>query len=105
MRCDLCLHRLCLFKTRSQAAHACDEGRVWVNGQPAKASRLIHPGDHIRFQDRMGRAEEEVEILALPEGSVSRAVAREMVRVIAHRLLEDPWAAPGDAPDTAPDTE
>jgi len=99
MRCDSALHRLCLFKTRSQAARACAEGRVWVNEQPARASRLIHPGDRIRFQDHLGRLEEEVEILSLPEGSVARAAAREMVRVLSRRRLEEPWALPGPSTD------
>ncbi len=82
MRIDLCLSRLCLFKTRSQAGRACDDGRVWLNGAPARASREVHPGDRIRFQDRLGRVTEEVEVLELPEGQVSRSAARDMVRRI-----------------------
>lgn len=68
MRCDLCLNRLCLYKTRSQAAKACLEGRVQVNGQPARAARPIRPGDRIRFQDPTGRFEEEVENPRFPRG-------------------------------------
>ena len=99
MRCDLCLHRLCLFKTRSQAAKACDEGRVWVNDQPARSSKLLHPGDRVRFQDRLRRREEEIEIVSVPAGMVSRAAARELYRLLAQRELEDPWAPP---PRSAP---
>jgi ribosomal 50S subunit-recycling heat shock protein len=64
MRIDLCLSRLCLMKTRSQAGKACDEGRVFLNGQPARAAR---------------------------EGNVSRQDARELYRVVGRRALEDPW--------------
>jgi ribosomal 50S subunit-recycling heat shock protein len=91
MRIDQALHRLCLFKTRSQAERACEDGRVWVNGHPARPSKLVRPGDRVRFQDRLGRVEQEIELLALPEGSVSRAAAREMVRIVSRRVLEDPW--------------
>ncbi len=91
MRIDLCLSRLCLMKTRSQASKACDEGRVFLNGQPVRPAREVHPGDRIRFQDRFRRYEEEVEVLALPEGNVSRAEARDLYRQIAKRVLEDPW--------------
>lgn len=89
MRIDLCLNRLCLFKTRSQAGRACDEGRVWLNGQPVRSSREVHPGDIIRFQDALGRTEREYEILAVPEGSVSKTQARDMVRLIAERFLDN----------------
>jgi ribosomal 50S subunit-recycling heat shock protein len=95
MRIDLLLSRLCLQKTRSQAARACDEGRVWLNGQPARSSREVRPGDHVRYLDRLGRVEEEVVILAIPQGSVSRIAAREMYRVIERRLPETGATPPG----------
>jgi ribosomal 50S subunit-recycling heat shock protein len=95
MRIDLCLHRLCLFKTRSQAGKACEENRVWLNGQLARASKVVHPGDRIRFLDRLGRCELEVEVLAVPEGSVSKAAAREMYRELSRRTVGDPWSGDG----------
>jgi ribosome-associated heat shock protein Hsp15 len=94
MRIDLCLSGLCLFKTRSQAGRACDEGKVWLNGQQARSAKDVHPGDRIRFTDRLGRIEQEVEVLVLPEGSVSRAAAHDMYRLIARRVLDDPWGGP-----------
>jgi ribosomal 50S subunit-recycling heat shock protein len=94
MRIDLCLSLLCLFKTRSQAGRACAEGRVFLNGQPARASRNVEPGDLIRFQDRLGRIEEEVEVLALPAASTSKKAARDLVRVISRRVMDDPWDGP-----------
>jgi ribosome-associated heat shock protein Hsp15 len=92
VRLDVLLHALCLFKTRSQATRACAEGRVWLNGSEARASREVHPGDRIRFRDALGRLEQEVEILGVPQGRLSRAQAQEMVRGIAKRIIDDPWA-------------
>ncbi|MDM7914666.1 MAG: S4 domain-containing protein [Candidatus Eisenbacteria bacterium] len=91
MRLDLLLHALCLFKTRSQATKACTEGRVWVNDSVARPSRTIRAGDRIRWRDPLGRYEQEVEILEVPSGQVSRVQAREMVREIGRRALDDPW--------------
>ncbi len=93
MRIDVLLHSLCLFKTRSQAARACADGRVWLNDQPVRASRIVRPGDKIRWRDPLGRFEQEVEILEVPAGQVSRTAARGMVREIAKRAIDDPWVA------------
>ena len=91
MRIDSLLHALCLFKTRSQASRACAEGRVWLNGTPVRSSRVVRAGDRIRWRDHLGRIEQEIEVLEIPTGRLSRAAAREMVRVIARRELDDPW--------------
>jgi ribosome-associated heat shock protein Hsp15 len=37
------------YKTRTQATHACDLGRVKVNGQPAKPHRQLAPGDRVEL--------------------------------------------------------
>ena len=39
-----------LTKTRSLAADAIKAGRVQVNGQPAKPSREVHPGDEVELR-------------------------------------------------------
>ena len=39
-----------MFKTRTQATHACELGRVLVNGQPAKAHRHLALGDRIELK-------------------------------------------------------
>jgi ribosomal 50S subunit-recycling heat shock protein len=91
LRIDLLLHALCLFKTRSQATRACAEGRVWLNDQPVRASRIVRPGDRIRWRDPLGRSEQEVEILEVPAGQVSRTAARGLVREISRRTIDDPW--------------
>jgi len=92
VRLDRLLDLLCLFPTRSQAARACAQGRVLVNAAPARSSREIRPGDRIRWRDPLGRLEQEVEILVVPDRRPTRAAAREMVRVLERRVIEDPWA-------------
>jgi len=91
VRIDLLLHALCLFKTRSQATKACAEGRVWLDGQPARASREVRPGSRVRWRDALGRTEEEVEVVEVPERQVSRAAAKDCYREVFKRVIEDPW--------------
>jgi len=38
-----------MYKTRTQATHACDLGRVRVNGQSVKPHRQLNPGDRIEL--------------------------------------------------------
>jgi ribosome-associated heat shock protein Hsp15 len=45
LRIDKYLWAIRLFKTRSQAADACDNGKVKCNGDNVKASRNVHVGD------------------------------------------------------------
>jgi ribosome-associated heat shock protein Hsp15 len=40
-----------LTKTRALAAEAIKSGRVQVNGQPAKPSREVHPGDEVEVRN------------------------------------------------------
>lgn len=47
VRLDKWLQVARMFKTRTQATHACELGRVKVNGQPAKPHRQLTPGDRI----------------------------------------------------------
>jgi ribosome-associated heat shock protein Hsp15 len=46
-----------LTKTRSLAADAVKAGRVQVNGQPAKPSREVHPGDRVELRNGPLRTE------------------------------------------------
>ncbi|NCI47493.1 RNA-binding S4 domain-containing protein [Sediminibacterium soli] len=45
LRIDKYLWAIRLFKTRSQAADACDKGKVKYQGNSAKASRIVAVGD------------------------------------------------------------
>ena len=47
---DKWLHAARAFKTRTQATHACDLGRVRVNGQPAKPHRALTIGDRVEIE-------------------------------------------------------
>ena len=62
MRIDLVLKYLCLAKSRSSAKALCDRGAVLVNGDTARASSVIHPGDRI-------------EIIEVPQRQASKAEA------------------------------
>jgi ribosome-associated heat shock protein Hsp15 len=57
-----------LTKTRSLAADAVKAGRVQVNGQPAKPSREVHPGDRVELRNGPLRTE------VIVRGSVPRRV-------------------------------
>ena len=45
LRVDKYLWSIRLFKTRSQAAEACDKGRVKLNGSAVKASKTVNVGE------------------------------------------------------------
>jgi ribosome-associated heat shock protein Hsp15 len=49
VRLDKWLQVARMFKTRSQATHACELGRIQVNGQPAKAHRHLALGDRVEL--------------------------------------------------------
>ena len=50
MRLDKYLWAARFFKTRSLAAEAVDAGRVSVNGERAKASKTVKPGDALAIR-------------------------------------------------------
>lgn len=63
LRLDKWLWAARFYKTRSLAADEIERGRISVNGQPAKASRELKPGDRISI--RQGAVLREVDVLAL----------------------------------------
>jgi ribosome-associated heat shock protein Hsp15 len=66
------------FKTRSIAARACELGRIEAQGQPAKPSREVRPGDLLRVKNDGG--EFEVEVLILSENRGPAAIAQTLYR-------------------------
>lgn len=50
VRVDAWLWGVRMYKTRSAATAACRAGHVRLNGQPAKASQPVRPGDTIRLR-------------------------------------------------------
>ena len=55
VRVDKWLWAARLFKTRGLASHACAAGHVKCNGQSAKASRVVRPGDKLDVLTPGGR--------------------------------------------------
>jgi ribosome-associated heat shock protein Hsp15 len=55
LRLDKYLWSIRLFKTRSQAADACDKGRVKIQGDAAKASRAVVVGDEYEVKTEQKR--------------------------------------------------
>jgi len=63
-----------LFKTRSQATHACDAGRVSVNGSPAKPHRTVRIDDRVEIEVESWK--KIVLVRELKDKPVSKAEAR-----------------------------
>jgi ribosomal 50S subunit-recycling heat shock protein len=86
VRLDLFLTKSRLIKRRSLAKAACERGIVRTDGQRAKASKEISPGQRITidFASRLL----EVEVLRLPRGNVSKKKARELYAVLRDIVKE-----------------
>ena len=84
-RLDVWLDVTCLFKTRSDAQKAVKNGKVAINGQPAKAHRMVRPGDELVIGRPFGR-KQTVVVKGVAQTHVSRADAR--------TLYEDKTPAP-----------
>jgi len=74
MRLDKYLWAARFFKTRSLAAEAVDAGRVSVNGERAKASKTVKPGDALAI--RRPPWEHLVTVRAVSDKRGSAAVAQ-----------------------------
>jgi ribosome-associated heat shock protein Hsp15 len=88
VRLDKWLQVARMFKTRTQATHACELGRVKVNGQAAKAHRQLAPGDRIELTQ--GDWERVLTVRELRDRPVAKALAA--------GLYED-LSGPRPAPD------
>jgi len=73
-RLDIWLDVACLFRTRSEAQKAIKTGKIAVNGQPAKAHRLLHAGDQLTIGRPFGR-KQTVVVKGVAEKHVSKAEA------------------------------
>lgn len=88
VRLDKWLQVARMFKTRTQATHACDLGRVRVNGQPAKPHRALAIGDRVELQQ--GDWERVLTVRELRDRPVPKADAA---------ALYDDQSPPRPAPD------
>lgn len=68
VRVDKWLWAARCFKTRSQAGKACEGGQCRVNGEPAKASQKVKPGDQVTVWTPGGKRILEVVALAEKRG-------------------------------------
>ena len=88
VRLDKWLWAARFYKTRALAAEEIARGRISVNGQPAKPSRELRPGDRIVL--RQGAVERTVELLALSNvrgpAPVAQTLYAETPESIAARL-------------------
>jgi ribosome-associated heat shock protein Hsp15 len=78
VRIDKWLWAARFFKTRSLASRACELGRIDWNGQTAKASREVRPGDKLRVKNESG--EFHVEVTTVSEMRGPAAVAQTLYR-------------------------
>lgn len=87
VRLDTWLWAARFFKTRAQAAQAIDGGKVKVNGERPKRSKLVAPGDEIRV--RKGPYEFQIVVRGLSErrgpATEARALYEETAESIAAR--------------------
>ena len=75
VRLDVWMDVACLSRTRSEAKRACEAGRVSVNGDRARAHRLIREGDRIGIHRGGGRVQDIV-VRILIDRHVKKAEAR-----------------------------
>lgn len=78
IRIDKWLWAARFFKTRAIASHACELGRIQSNGQQAKPSREVHPGDHLHIRNESG--DYLVEVLAVSDMRGPAAIAQTLYR-------------------------
>lgn len=85
MRLDKFLQISRLVKRRTVANTLCSRGLVTVNGQVAKAGKMLAVGDLIRLPHPSVDEEApdpEYEVLEVPTGNVSRARATTLYRLV-----------------------
>jgi ribosome-associated heat shock protein Hsp15 len=77
VRLDVWLDVACLFRTRSEAQHACKGGKITVNAQSARSNRLVRSGDEVVIGRPFGRTQRVI-VKAVAERHVTKADARQL---------------------------
>ena len=80
MRFDVALFELRLFKSRSTATVAVQDGAALLNGGIVKPSHGVRPGDRITLVAPSSRR--TLEVVELPRAGLSREAARALVREV-----------------------
>lgn len=78
LRLDKWLNFACIIKTRSQATKACEDGRVKVNNQVAKPSKMITIGDVVSLKHKSHTR--TFDVVDLSAKNVSHQEARKLYR-------------------------
>ncbi|MEK8050603.1 RNA-binding S4 domain-containing protein [Ideonella sp. DXS22W] len=88
LRLDKWLWAARFYKTRSLAADEIGKGRIAVNGQPAKPSRTLRPGDLVELRQGPVRRTVTVKALSHMRGPapVAQALYEETPESVAARL-------------------
>lgn len=86
-RLDVFLKNTGLFKARAQARRACDEGRVRIDGAPARGARAVRVGERLEVDS--GTCRVVVEVLQVPEVPVARARRDECLRLLRREALPE----------------
>ena len=81
MRFDVVLTGLRLFKSRTQASLAIQDGAALLNGAVVKPGHGVKAGDRITLAGPWGTR--TCEVLGLPRASLPRAVAHELLREVS----------------------
>jgi ribosome-associated heat shock protein Hsp15 len=93
VRMDKWLWAARFFKTRSEAAKACDLGRISSNGREAKAARDVRVGDMLHVRNEGGDFEVEVLLLSSVRGpaAVAQTLYRETEasRVLRQKVADE----------------
>ena len=96
VRLDVWLDVACIFKTRSEAQKAIKGGKVDVNGQNAKAQKLVKAGDVLDVTRQFGR-KVRVIVSAVTENHIAKADAKKLYEDVTppppgqgRRLLNGP---------------
>ncbi|HEY2955674.1 MAG TPA: S4 domain-containing protein [Candidatus Eisenbacteria bacterium] len=81
MRFDVALFELRLFKSRSAASAAIQDGQALLNGAVVKPSHGVKPGDRITLEAPAGRR--TLEVVELPRAGLSKEASRALLREVA----------------------
>jgi ribosome-associated heat shock protein Hsp15 len=87
VRLDVWLDVACLYRTRSEAQHACKSGRIDVNRAQAKPNRLLRVGDELLIGRPFGRKQH-----IIVRGIVDRHLAKSDARLLYEDLTPKPTA-------------
>jgi ribosome-associated heat shock protein Hsp15 len=87
IRLDKWLKIARIFKTRTQANHACEENLVKVNGVIAKSARIIKAGDKVTV--KASNRYRELEVLGISFKSIPAKEARELYREERNQIISD----------------